>query len=124
MRSWSQAPPMLIHKYMDENGLTAMHGHQDVSRCFSRGESDDSVPSKQDDPPWLSNPRQMSPEVLNKGISGPTKRTSAFKIKKKEQCHHPNGIGTSGGGPITSTMASLECPSHQELEFLKENLGL
>ena len=46
-RSWFQAPPMLIHKYMDENGLTAMHGHQDVSRCFTRGESDDSVASKQ-----------------------------------------------------------------------------
>ena len=32
------------------------------------------------DPPWLRNPGQMSPEVQNRGISGPTKRTYAFKI--------------------------------------------
>ena len=53
---------------------------------------------KQDDPCWLSNLRQMSPEILNRGFSGPTKRTSVFKIKKKEQYHHPNRTGTSGGG--------------------------
>ena len=42
---------------------------------------------KQGDPPWPWNQRQMSPEVQQRGISGPTKRTDVleiFKLKKKE----------------------------------------
>ena len=31
------------------------------------------------DPPWLWNPGQMSPEIQNRGISGPTKRTYVLK---------------------------------------------
>ena len=38
------------------------------------------------DPPWLSNPGETSPEVQNRGISGPTKMTYVLKklFKKKE----------------------------------------
>ena len=32
------------------------------------------------DPPWLWNPGQTSPEVQNRGISGPMKRTYVLKI--------------------------------------------
>ena len=39
------------------------------------------------DPPWLWNPGQTSPEVQNRGINGPTKRTyvlqKCFKKRKK-----------------------------------------
>ena len=39
--SGTQAPLMLVHKYMDE---TACHvGHQKVSRCHTRGESEESA---------------------------------------------------------------------------------
>ena len=37
-------------------------------------------------PPWLWNPGQTSPEVQNRGISGPTKRTCVLqKFKKKKK---------------------------------------
>ena len=39
---------------------------------------------KQVDPPWLWNPGQMSPEVQNRGISGPTKRTDVLQKLKTE----------------------------------------
>ena len=40
---------------------------------------------KQGNPPWLWNPGQTSPEVQNRGISGPTKRTCTLeKLKKKK----------------------------------------
>ena len=32
------------------------------------------------DPLWLSNPEQMLPEVQNRGVSGPTKRTYVLLI--------------------------------------------
>ena len=40
--------------------------------------------SMQASPPWLWNPGQMSPEVQNRGISGPTKRTCVLKTKQKK----------------------------------------
>ena len=36
------------------------------------------------DPPWLWNPEQMSPEVQNRGISGPTKGLLSSKNFKKK----------------------------------------
>ena len=38
---------------------------------------------KWENPPWLWNPRQTSPEVQNRDISGPTKKTGALKRKTK-----------------------------------------
>ena len=48
-----------------------------VSRCCTRGESEDHTGEKarKKDPPWLWNIGQTSPEVQNRGISGPMKRT-------------------------------------------------
>ena len=37
------------------------------------------------DPPWLWNSEQTSPEVQNRGISGPTKRTYALQIFLKNK---------------------------------------
>ena len=49
------------------------------------------------DPPWVWNPGQMSPEVQNRGIRGPTKRSYVLKIffkklkkKKKKKAYHCN----------------------------------
>ena len=57
------------------------------------------------DPLWLWNPGQTSPEVQNRGISGPTKRTCALqfffkKFKTREiltwsECGHPYLHGTT-----------------------------
>ena len=62
---------------------------KEVSRCHSRSESEESIACRQKgsqvrDPSWLWNPRQMSPEVQNKGISGPKKRTYDIHIFKRK----------------------------------------
>ena len=51
-----------------------------VSRCNTRGESQEFIACRWQstqarDPPWLWNLGEMLPEVQNRGISGPTKRT-------------------------------------------------
>ena len=51
-----------------------------VSRCHTRGESQESSACRWQstqarDPPWLWNPGETLPEVKNRGISGPMKRT-------------------------------------------------
>ena len=47
-----------------------------VSRCYTRGESEDHTSEKACKGYTLAlNPGQMSPEVQNRGISGPTRRT-------------------------------------------------
>ena len=52
------------------------------------------------DPPWLWNPRQTSPEVQNRGISGPRKRTMSSKnLKNKKIAHETTGI----------TLTSIAC---------------
>ena len=40
------------------------------------------------DPHWLWNPEHMSPEVQNRGISGPTKSTDVLHFLKKKQNNH------------------------------------
>ena len=52
--------------------------NQEVSRCRTRGESEESVAHgwqsmQQRDPPWFLNPGQTLPEVQNRGINDPTK---------------------------------------------------
>ena len=44
---------------------------------------------KQGGPPWLWNQGQMSPEVQNRGISGPTKRTDVLQnfLKNKKDTY-------------------------------------
>ena len=42
---------------------------------------------KQGNPPWLWNPVQISPEVQNRGISGPTKKTSVLQKNLKARMH-------------------------------------
>ena len=55
---------------------TSSDSHQCLNRQLgNRGECEESIISRQQstqarDPPWLWNPRQLSPEVQNKGISG------------------------------------------------------
>ena len=45
---------------------------------------------KRGNPPWLWNPGQTSPEVQNRGISGPTKRTCVLQnLKKKKSGSFP-----------------------------------
>ena len=77
-------PPMLAH--MDQNGLDAM-----LTSIQSAGVTPDvnlritqARKHAKRDLPWLWNPGQMSLEVQNKGISGPTKRT--YVLQKK--CLH------------------------------------
>ena len=60
-----------------------------VSRSCTRGESQEFIAhgwqsTQVRDPPWLWNPGETSPEVKNRGISGPTKRTYVLqKFLKK-----------------------------------------
>ena len=41
------------------------------------------------DPPWLWNPGETLPEVQNRGISGPTKRTCVLQKLKKKNSYCP-----------------------------------
>ena len=71
--------------YMHVGNATGCHAYcQDVSRCHIRDESKATIVYRQGstqvrDPPWLWNPVQTSPEVQNRGISGPTKRTHVLQ---------------------------------------------
>ena len=85
-RSQSRAPPILVRNYMelDEIGSAAMLATKrsagvtpevNLRIPFSVGNE----VCKQRDPPWLWKLGQMSPEVQNGGISGPTKRTDVLQ---------------------------------------------
>ena len=75
----SPKPPPMLADTSVKHGLKRLDWHADlytVSRCHTRGESEDHKPeSTQRNPPWLWNPEQTSPEVQNRGISGLMKRT-------------------------------------------------
>ena len=64
--------------YLHVANATGCHaGCQEVSRCLTRGESEESIACRWQsmqarDPSWLWNPGETSPEVQNRGISGPT----------------------------------------------------
>ena len=52
-------------------------------RCHTKGESEESIAYWRGsiharDLPWLRNPGQMLPEVQNRGISDPTKKTDVL----------------------------------------------
>ena len=71
---------------------------QDVVRCRTRGESEESVVCRRGsmqvrDSPWLWITGQTSPEVQSRGISGPTKKTCVLqKLKRKrKEKKSPNG---------------------------------
>ena len=68
-----------------------MAGCKKVSRCGTRGESEESIACRRGsaqvrDPPWLRNPGQMSQEVERRDISGPTKWLVSSKIKIQTFC--------------------------------------
>ena len=74
--------------------LSCHTGHQEVSRCCIRGESEEYSACRQQclqarDPPWLWNPGQMSLEDQNRGISGPTKQNNVLQknFKKRFSAH-------------------------------------
>ena len=78
---------IILHKHVDQKGLTAMLG---IKRPAG-GESGESTSHKWGSPqtrhpPWLWHPEQMSPEVQNWGISDPTKRTGVLQKIKKTKC--------------------------------------
>ena len=75
-----------VFKYMDRKGSAAM-----LTPIQSAGVTPEvnlritQVRKHTKDPPWFWNPGQTSPEVQNRGISGPTKRTYVLqKLKKKK----------------------------------------
>ena len=83
--------------YMHVGNVTGCHaGCQEVSRCRTRGESREFIARKRQstqarDPLWLWNPRETSPEVQNRGISGPSKRTHVLqKMYKKTVLIRPS----------------------------------
>ena len=66
-----------------------------VSRCRTRGESEESVVCRRGstqgrDSPWLWNPEQMSPEVQNRGMSGPKQGTYVHLFLNKVRTHSSN----------------------------------
>ena len=77
----------LYHVHVHVGGwkrLSCHTGHQEVSRCHTRGESEESIAHswwniQVRDPPWLWNPEQTSPKVQNRGISGPPKMTHVLQ---------------------------------------------
>ena len=81
---------MYVFKYVDLKRLSRHAGCQEVSKCCTRGESEESIAcnwrsTQVRDPPWLWNPEHTSSDAQNSGISNPTKRTSVRpkKFKKK-----------------------------------------
>ena len=52
-------------------------GHQEVSSCHTRGESEESIVHGDE----ACDLGQMSPEVQNRNISGPRKRLMSSKLK-------------------------------------------
>ena len=76
------APKRLVCNDWPSRGQQVLH---------IRGESKESISCRQwsmqgRDSPWLRNPGQISLEVQNRGISGPTKRTYSSPQKLKETC--------------------------------------
>ena len=83
MGSSLEPAPMLVDMSAHVCGSKKLDCHADlytVSRCHTRGESQEFIACRRQstqarDRPWLWNPGETSPEVQNRGISGPTKRT-------------------------------------------------
>ena len=75
-----------VYKYVDQKGSAAM-----LTSIQSAGVTSEvnlkitHVRKCGRDPPWLWNPGQTSPEVQNRGTSGPTKRTYVLQIFKKQK---------------------------------------
>ena len=81
----SERAIILFTKILFKNvtgNVTGCHaGCQEVSRCRTRGESQESIVCRRGsmqarDPPWLWNPGEMSPEVQNRGNQWPHKKDS------------------------------------------------
>ena len=84
----SRALPMVVCKYVDENGSAVNADCQEVSRCHTKGESEKSIVHHQKstqvrDSPWPWNPGEMSPEVRNRGINGAQKGLMSSKKFEK-----------------------------------------
>ena len=79
------------HRFEPRTSINGCHADlYTVSRCRTRGESQEFIARRWQstqarDPPWLWNPGETSPEVQNRGISGPTKRTYVLQKFKKKQ---------------------------------------
>ena len=79
-----------VCRYVDRKRLGCHADLYTVRRCRTRGESQEFIAHRQQstqarDPPWLCNPEETSPEIQNRSISGPTKRTYVLqKIFKKK----------------------------------------
>ena len=92
-RSWVQAPhpdhpDQCLWTHLQICGSKRLCYHSDlctVSRCHTRGESEDHLSEKacKRDPSWLWNPGQTSLEVQNRSISGSTKWTYVLPKNKK-----------------------------------------
>ena len=68
------------------NWLSSHAGHQEVTICCTRGESQGtcriyvtSAKCKSGYPLWIGIPEETSPEVQNRGISCPTKMTHVLQ---------------------------------------------
>ena len=74
-------------------GLAAMLTLLSICRCRTRGKPEESIACRQEstqvkDLPWLWKPGQTSPEVKNRDISGPTKRTYVLQNFTKRKKKH------------------------------------
>ena len=70
------------------NGTNCHASHQEVNRCRTADEIREFIACRRQStqvrhPPWLWNPGETSPEVQNRGISGPTKRIYVLQKLKK-----------------------------------------
>ena len=74
-RSQVQVPPHMQVDYV--------WGRQEISRYCTRSESEEYITWRWGYLPWFWNTGQTSPEVQNRCISGPTKRTNALPYSKK-----------------------------------------
>ena len=124
-QSWVWAPN---HQCL--HGSKRLGCHADlytVSRCHTRGESEDRTSKKacKRDPPWLCNPGQTSPEVQNRGISetqgrhhqksktgvsvAPWKRITPSKIvkKKKKRVFNLSNFQTSNNFNYNTLIGSM-----------------
>ena len=96
-----------VYMYVDQKGLAAMltsvqsagvTPEVNLRNSLCAGEE----ACKRGNPPWLWNPGQTSPEVQNRGISGPTKRTYVLqKLKKKISFSILNFVASSPGKVCT-----------------------
>ena len=90
-RSWTGAPPMLVCKYMDQNGLAAMLATKRLAGMAPGINIKESNTYHEEVPKQMNQLMPLKPRVdRNRGTSGPTvapqERTYVLRNKDEKHC--------------------------------------